>query len=85
MLTLDEFLGIAVGRGGIIPRRDLKLHRHLRSVLHLLAISRHESRKCLEKIAVSQSTAKPIAVMLIALVRMYRIVGMWQSSFLPDR
>jgi hypothetical protein len=50
MLALDELFGIAVGRGGVILRRDLKLHGQLHSIPHRLVITLHEAREFLDKI-----------------------------------
>src|SRR5262245_26141626 len=48
MLALDKLRHFAVGHGGIIPRRDFKPNRDLRSLLYRYVI--HESRKCLDNI-----------------------------------
>ena len=47
MLALDELFGIAIARGGVIPRRDGKPDRDRRAVLNRRV--RHESRKGLGK------------------------------------
>jgi hypothetical protein len=51
MLALDELLGLAVGRGEMILRRDLKLHGHLHSIPHCLVITLHEAREFLGQIS----------------------------------